>query len=174
MLTTGVRITVVCEFWELEAEGQHFYPRPFRRQTMGSYLYCDLLKQDSNEKIKTFSHLSWYTKDFFQDPTDYRVYNLDFPVLEMGVETKPLKGLNDVEQQIPCISFNYHDFKALLDALHTVKYSIQQAHNKRPSDVTLIEEYTNVKNVIEELTYCFLYCKYELGGENTVFKFYIL
>ena len=148
---------------------------------MSSYLYCDVLKQGSKEKIKTFQHLTWYSRDFFGDETDYRKYYLDFPLFEMGTETKPITGAGYLEQQIPCISFNYTELKNLVDALDNVKFNIKLAF-MRAKDTgafdeasDLIETYTEVKNVYEELNYCLLCYKYDVDVEveDIKFKFYI-
>lgn len=146
---------------------------------MSSYLYCDVLKQGSKEKIKTFQHFTWYSRDFFRDETDYRKYYLDFPVFEMGTETKLIAGTEYLEQQIPCISFNYIELKNLVDALDNVKQGIKTAYaitkDKGLFDEAsdLIETYTEVKNIQEELNYCLLYSKFELEDEETIFEFTI-
>lgn len=147
---------------------------------MSSSLYCDVLKQGSNEKIKTFQHFTWYSRDFFRDETDYRKYYLDFPVFGMDTETRPISGLDNLKQQIPCISFNYTELKNLVAALDNVKQGIKTAYattkDKGLFDEAydLIETYTEVKNVHEELNYCLLYCEYELENTDITFKFYIL
>ena len=140
---------------------------------MSRNLYCELYQKHDNQlvKVKDFNHFSYYTRDFFDDATDFSICDLDFPSFDMQTGSKKI---NKTTVEYSFIKLPYHKIEKIIEHLKKIKEQVRNkfySKNDNETGVFFIEDYGRLKHIIEELEYCLLYSKYELEDDETVFEF---
>lgn len=140
---------------------------------MSRILYCNLKQRQGLDfvKVKDFGHLSYFTRDFFdQEDNYYLQYDLDLPDINIGID---YEKINDLTLGYKFVNLTFYELKELVISLEKIKLKIKAKYDITNEKTELIEDYKNIIHIIDELKYCLLYSKFELEDTNTIFEFII-